>query len=287
MSAFATTQARVLVLGAGGLGCELVKGLALYSVAWIDLVDMDVVELSNLNRQCMYRQQDLGRPKVDAAVEWVARRWPRYAGRMRGLHRRVEELPEAFYASYHVILSGLDSLEARLWINGLVVGTGAVLVDGGSEGYKGHVAVVVPGVTACLACLKDLFASPRLPMCTLASMPRTPAHCIQWAAMRHGAEDLRLIAEAARAHAGKHGIAAAGIDEGSARSTLETSVPGLSTTNSIVAALCVSEAMRLLAGREYTSETPNYQLYNGEDGLYHERVHIGRDSNCACCDKSC
>jgi molybdopterin-synthase adenylyltransferase len=145
------SRARVMVLGAGGLGSPLLYYLAAAGVGSLTVVDGDRISESNLNRQILYTEADLDRGKSGRAAE-----------RIRALNSTVrttaisaqftEENGAAMVAESDVVALALDNRETRLLANRLCVAQGKPLVDGGIDGWSGYVTAVVPGKTPCLAC---------------------------------------------------------------------------------------------------------------------------------------
>jgi adenylyltransferase/sulfurtransferase len=133
--------ARVAVVGLGGLGCPVVQTLTAAGVGTLRLIDGDVVELSNLQRQPLYREADVGRPKARVVAE-----------RIRDLNHEVTFLVEEQYlsrengerllAGVDVIVDATDTLPARRVIDGVSRRRGVPLVYGGLYRYEGQVAVL-------------------------------------------------------------------------------------------------------------------------------------------------
>ena len=104
----------------------------------------------------------------------------------------IQDKGPDYYMQFKLVICGLDSVEARRWINATLVDmvdpnnmeSLKPLIDGGSEGFKGQSRVILPTVGSCYECSLDmLMPRPAVPICTLASIPRQPAHCIEWASM--------------------------------------------------------------------------------------------------------
>lgn len=142
--------ASVLIAGVGALGCEVAKNLALSGVGRMVLVDRDVVELSNLNRQMLFDESDIGMRKAEVAAEKLRAMNPHI--KIEAYSTDLRDLPAEVFSSVDVICSCLDSWGIRRWLNSVAVLNNKPLVDGGIEGMVGNVQVVIPGKTACLEC---------------------------------------------------------------------------------------------------------------------------------------
>jgi adenylyltransferase/sulfurtransferase len=144
----------VLVIGAGGLGCPALFALA-PRVGTVGIVDDDVVELSNLNRQILHRTEDVARPKVQSARDAVRRRFAH--ANVETLRARVEpDNVDAVVRGWDVVVDGTDSFDAKFLINDACVRAGIPLVHGGVVRFTGQLMSIVPG-SACYRCL---FESP-------------------------------------------------------------------------------------------------------------------------------
>ncbi len=145
-------NARVLVAGAGALGNEVVKNLALFGVGHIYVVDFDRIEISNLTRSVLFREEDARAHAFKAEV--VARRAMEINPQIKVtpiVGNLASEVGFGIYRSVDVIIGCLDSRLARYLLNRMAMRAGKPWVDGGIENLSGNVRVFTPGVN-CYEC---------------------------------------------------------------------------------------------------------------------------------------
>ncbi|MBI3099022.1 MAG: ThiF family adenylyltransferase [Planctomycetes bacterium] len=144
-------RAKVLLVGAGALGNEILKNLALVGVGRVFIVDPDRIENSNLSRSVLYRESDEGRPKAEAAARAAKSIYP--ALRAVGQVGRVpEDVGLGVFRWADVVLAGLDSREARLAVNRGSALTGKTWIDGAIEVFNGVARVFRPSSGPCYEC---------------------------------------------------------------------------------------------------------------------------------------
>ena len=142
--------ARVLIVGAGGLGAPAALYLAAAGVGHIALADPDVVDLSNLQRQVIYATADAGRTKAAAAAERLSALNPHVVA--EGLQVRLDEANAAgIVEGYDLVLDGTDDFATRFAVNAACVATGRPLVSGAIERWTGQIGVFAG--KPCYRCL--------------------------------------------------------------------------------------------------------------------------------------
>lgn len=143
--------ARVLVIGAGALGNEILKNLALLGFSNIVVVDLDTIDATNLSRSILYRSEDIGRRKADVAAEATRSIFPE--ARVHPITANVVHgLGLGLFGWADIVLAGLDNREARLWINRACWKMNRPWIDGAIEGINGVARVFLPGTPPCYEC---------------------------------------------------------------------------------------------------------------------------------------
>jgi NEDD8-activating enzyme E1 len=174
---------KILVIGAGGLGCEILKDLAMSGGFFRDVhvIDLDTIDVT------------VGSSKATTAANFINNRCPWM--NVVPYHCTIQDKDPTFYKQFDIIISGLDNIEARRWLNATIVGlveydedgdidpTSVIpIVDGGTEGFSGQARFILPKITSCFECTIDSFPpATTFPLCTIAETPRKPEHCIAYA----------------------------------------------------------------------------------------------------------
>jgi ubiquitin-like 1-activating enzyme E1 B len=182
------SEAKVLMVGAGGIGCELLKTLTLTGFKKITIIDMDTIDVSNLNRQFLFRKKHLGQSKACVAKDTVDRY---YVFKDNDEKLEIEAFCAnvkdgqlfglEFFKEFDIVLNGLDNLEARRHVNRMCLSANKPLVESGTTGYKGQVTVHSRAKTcACFECAPKPVPK-SFPICTLRDTPSTYVHTIVFA----------------------------------------------------------------------------------------------------------
>ncbi|MGO9605105.1 MAG: HesA/MoeB/ThiF family protein [Candidatus Binataceae bacterium] len=146
------SSGRTLIIGVGGLGVPAAYALARAGVRRLTLVDPDPVELSNLARQIIYRESDLGKSKAQSAAHHLREQFP---GLEVEAHTAAFDSGNAarFTATHDFLIDATDNPAAKFLINDAALETHRPFVYGGVLGMAGQAMTVIPGETACLRCL--------------------------------------------------------------------------------------------------------------------------------------
>lgn len=152
-------KAKVLLVGAGGLGSPAALYLAAAGVGTIGLIDSDVVDLTNLQRQILHHTPDVGRPKVASGKDKIEALNPDVRV-VTYEERLTAKNALKFFSEFDVIIDGVDNFTAKFLINDACFFADKPLVHGGILRFDGRVTTIVPKKSACYRCI---FKSPPPP----------------------------------------------------------------------------------------------------------------------------
>lgn len=180
----------VLIVGSGAIGCELLKNLASLNVSsniklksHIAITDPDHIELSNLSRQFLFHQDDIGGSKSYIASKKIKEYNPiinivAYEDKLNGDN---QQFVDKIFPNIDIVFNALDNIEARLYVDSQCVKYGKPLFESGTLGTKGNTQPVIPNITESYGSLQDYNQEQSYPVCTIKNFPTLIQHTIHWA----------------------------------------------------------------------------------------------------------
>jgi molybdopterin/thiamine biosynthesis adenylyltransferase len=145
-------RARVVIAGSGGLGSAVSVYLVAAGVGTIRIIDHDKVELSNLNRQVLHWDKDIGRRKIISASEKLRSLNPGVT--IEAVDETInEENVDRLVSGFDAIVDAMDNFPVRLMLNKVAVDRNIPFFYGGVQGFEGRAMTIIPGQTACLKCV--------------------------------------------------------------------------------------------------------------------------------------
>lgn len=173
-------ESRILLVGAGGIGCEVLKNLVLTGFSDLEVVDLDTIDVSNLNRQFLFSKNSVGKAKSHVARESVLKFNPNVNIKSHLADIMDQKFGTAFYAKFKLVINALDNRKARSHVNRMCLAADVPLIESGTLGYHGQVEFIKKGLTLCYECTPKV--EPKsYPMCTIRNTPKEPIHCVIWA----------------------------------------------------------------------------------------------------------
>ena len=146
----------------------------------VHIVDLDTIDLSNLNRQFLFRHEHIKKPKAIVAMDEASRFNPdiqlvAYTENIKDADFNIE-----WFQSFTLVFNALDNIDARRHVNKMCLAADVPLIESGTTGFNGHVQVIRKGKTECYDCNPKQVPK-SFPVCTIRSTPSQPIHCIVWA----------------------------------------------------------------------------------------------------------
>ncbi|MEJ2252406.1 MAG: ThiF family adenylyltransferase [Candidatus Lokiarchaeota archaeon] len=288
-------ESKVLIAGVGGLGCEIAKNLAMVGVGTIYLVDMDIIEHSNLNRQILFIDAKIGEPKAIAAAKKLRQINPYI--KVKGFSSSLERMNPKAYKVVDLVVGGLDSMNARLNLNAQCVRFNKPLVDGGVSGYHGHLYTIFPYENACYECNPlPTTDSDEMAACTVVGIPRKRVHCVFKGNMLFkektgkdpdpkNEKHIEFIQKEANRLAEKHNFLPL-FSKTDVIKIVDRHDPGIITINAVISSLQSHEAIKILhwqkGNNALGAPLKDYLIFNGMTMKFY-RIEKKRNPDCFQC----
>ncbi|XP_034831088.1 SUMO-activating enzyme subunit 2 [Maniola hyperantus] len=176
----AIANSKILVVGAGGIGCEILKNLVLTGFPYIEIIDLDTIDVSNLNRQFLFHKEHVGKSKAQVAKDSALSFNPNV--NIIAHHDSVisNDYGVSYFKQFNIVMNALDNRVARNHVNRMCLAAHIPLIETGTAGYAGQVELIKKGLTQCYEC-QPKAPQKSYPGCTIRNTPSEPIHCIVWA----------------------------------------------------------------------------------------------------------
>jgi len=175
----------LLLVGCGGIGCEVIKDLLLMGFNNIKMIDLDTIDVSNLNRQFLFNKTHINQSKamVSAKVSSNLFANGRNDLNLIPIHGSIlsSDYDVEFFKSFSLVINALDNRQARSHVNRMCLAADVPLIESGTEGYLGQTFLIKKNVTACYECSGPVTDQKTFASCTIRNTPSLPIHCIVWA----------------------------------------------------------------------------------------------------------
>lgn len=174
----------LLLVGCGGIGCEVIKNLLLMGFNNIKMIDLDTIDVSNLNRQFLFNKTHINQSKalVSAKVARSLFANGRSDLNVTPIHGSIlsADYDVEYFKSFSLVINALDNRQARSHVNRMCLAADVPLIESGTEGYLGQTFLIKKNVTACYECNGPTADQKTFASCTIRNTPSLPIHCIVW-----------------------------------------------------------------------------------------------------------
>lgn len=137
-------EAKILIVGAGGIGCELIKNVVLSGFKHIHIIDLDTIELSNLNRQFLFRRCHIGQSKAEVARSAALKMDP--TASITASFATIfdtQKFSISFFRQFDLVMNALDNLAARRHVNLMCLMGRVPLIESGTAGFLGQTSIII------------------------------------------------------------------------------------------------------------------------------------------------
>lgn len=282
-----------MVVGVGATGCEVAKNLALMGIGKLVLVDNDVVELSNLSRQMLFLDDNLGEPKAIVAADRLRKMNPLV--KVEPIFDDVRNLDESIFEEADVLVSCLDNWPVRRWLNSLAIALNKPLVDVAMEGFYANLQIVIPKKTACLECHGEELMPKEMQLAECTLRRRKPEDLVQ-DLKQAGIEISSKIAEKLFEHDIKtvydlkyaQESVLMRLDEKTLkivreiREKLRPKLPALQSVAAMISGLASTEIAKILHGDKLGEPIKGLLVYDGLSGQF-TIAELERSPDCFVC----